>query len=241
MAIKEIIYKEHRFEIAYEIFNQDKEEAILFLHGWASSKHLMKQAFLRKLPNHKHIYLDMPGFGGSLNEVPLKTQDYANIVNIFLEALKVKIKIAVGHSFGGKVSTLLKTPCLVLLSSSGILVPKPWHTKAKITLSKTFKTIGAGKITSLFVSKDVKGMNQAMYETFKNVVDEDFTKEFEKSDSKTLCFWGTKDTATPLWTGEKITKLMKNAKLYPMNGDHFFFLNHSKLISEQIEIECKEN
>ena len=50
-------------------------------------------------------------------------------------------------------------------------------------------------------------MSHEMYETFKNVVDEDFEDSFSASKSKALCFWGKEDTATPLYTGEKIAGL----------------------------------
>ena len=72
----------------------------------------------------------------------------------------------------------------------------------------------------MFVSDDAKGMSHVMYETFKNVVNEDFEADFSASKSRGLLFWGTEDTATPLWTGEKIETLIANSKLYPLEGDH---------------------
>ena len=36
-----------------------------------SNKEIMKQAFGKTLPHYKHIYLDMPGFGKSNNEMIL--------------------------------------------------------------------------------------------------------------------------------------------------------------------------
>lgn len=95
------------------------------------------------------------------------------------------------------------------------------------------------KIRELFVSLDAQGMSHVMYETFKNVVDEDFEVEFSKSQSKALCFWGKEDTATPLYTGEKIAKLIKNSLFYPLEGDHYFFLKHKDLIAQEITKQCK--
>lgn len=45
----------------------------------------MKQAFEKFLPNFRHIYVDMPGFGKSSNEYTLTTKDYANIMEEFLK------------------------------------------------------------------------------------------------------------------------------------------------------------
>ncbi|WP_415406114.1 alpha/beta fold hydrolase [Sulfurovum sp. CS9] len=238
MASKEITYKEQPFQLSYELVNPAQEPVLLVLHGWGSNKEIMKQAFAKTLPEYKHIYLDMPGFGKSTNEMILTTEDYANIVKLFLDELGVRATIAMGHSFGGKVSTLLDTPCLVLLSSAGVVTVKPWSVKIKIATFKLLKPLGMKKIRELFVAPDAQGMSHEMYETFKNVVDEDFEASFAKSQSRALCFWGKEDTATPLYTGEKIAGLIENSEFYPLDGDHFFFLKHSAFIAQTITEQC---
>jgi len=240
MASKAIEYKEQIFNLSYELVNPTEEKVLLILHGWGSNKEIMKQAFGKILPQFKHIYLDMPGFGKSNNEMILTTEDYGYIVQIFLDELGVTPTIAMGHSFGGKVSTLLNTPCLVLLSSAGIVTVKPWSVKVKIATFKLLKPLGMKKIRELFVAPDVQGMSHEMYETFKNVVDEDFEDSFAKAKSKTLCFWGKEDTATPLYTGEKIAGLIENSAFYPLDGDHFFFLQHKDFIAQTITKQCED-
>jgi len=239
MASKEIRYNDKSFQLSYELVNPTQEEVLLILHGWGSNKEIMKQAFGKTLPQYKHIYLDMPGFGKSNNEMILTTEDYGHIVQLFLEALGVSATIAMGHSFGGKVSTLLNTPCLVLLSSAGVVTVKPWSVKVKIATFKLLKPLGMKKIRELFVAPDAQGMSHEMYETFKNVVDEDFEDSFAKSKSKALCFWGKDDTATPLYTGEKIAGLIENSQFYPLDGDHFFFLQHKDFIAQTITKQCE--
>lgn len=239
MASKDITYQNNTFKLAYELVNPTKKEVILILHGWGSNKEIMKQAFGNTLSEYKHIYLDMPGFGKSTNEMVLTTKEYAEIVQRFLDALAIKVSIAMGHSFGGKVATLLNTPNLVLLSSAGVVTVKPWSVKVKIATFKLLKPLGMKKIRELFVAPDAQGMSHEMYETFKNVVDEDFENEFSKSKSKTLCFWGKEDTATPLYTGEKIASLIKDSKFYPLDGDHFFFLKHKNFIAQTINEQLK--
>jgi len=241
MASKEVSYKGQAFTLAYEQLNPAKEEVLLVLHGWGSNKEIMKQAFGKQLSDYRHIYLDLPGFGKSSNEMILKTEDYTAIVKLFLEALGVEPKIAMGHSFGGKVATLLATPCLVLLSSAGVVTVKPWSVKIKIATFKLLKPLGMKKIRELFIAPDAQGMSHEMYETFKNVVDEDFEDSFAKSKSKALCFWGKEDTATPLYTGEKIAGLIEHSSFYPLDGDHFFFLKHSDFIARTITDQCKGN
>jgi pimeloyl-ACP methyl ester carboxylesterase len=239
MASKEIDYNGTRYTLSYELRNPSAQESLLILHGWGSNKTLMAQAFGTLLPSYKHIYLDMPGFGNSPNDTVLTTHDYAEIVARFLDALGMTPRIVMGHSFGGKVATLLNPPCLVLLSSSGILVPKPLKVRLKIALFKALKPLGLSKIREFFVSDDAKGMSPAMYETFKNVVNEDFEANFENVKGEALLFWGKEDTATPLWTAEKIAEKIENARLFPLEGDHYFFLHHAPFIAETIERHCK--
>ena len=239
MAVKEITYKEQVFKLSYEIVNPSATDVLLVLHGWGSNKEIMKQAFGKEFKTYKHIYLDMPGFGASTNEIILTTNDYAEIVQKFLDTLSVEPIIIMGHSFGGKVSTLLNPPTLVLLSSAGVVTEKPWSVKIKIATFKFLKPLGMKKIRELFVAPDAQGMSHEMYETFKNVVDEDFEAEFAKSKSRALCFWGIDDTATPLYTGEKIAGLIENSKFYPLEGDHFFFLKHAKFIADEITEDSK--
>lgn len=239
MAVKEVIYKDKIFKLSYELVNPSQEKAILILHGWGSNKEIMKQAFGKELKTYKHIYLDMPGFGASSNETILTTEDYGKIVLLFLESLNVQPILAMGHSFGGKVATLLKTKYLALLSSAGVVTEKPWSIKVKIATFKLLKPLGFKKIRELFVAPDAQGMSHEMYETFKNVVDEDFEAEFAKSKSKALCFWGIDDTATPLYTGEKIAGLIDESEFYPLEGDHFFFLKHAHFIAQEIQKRTK--
>ena len=239
MAITKVKYKDKIFPISYKIVNPSASSSILFLHGWGSNKEIMEQAFKDK--DTKLIFVDMPGFGQSVNEdTILTTKDYANIISLFLEQTNQNPNIIAGHSFGGKVATLLNPKCLVLLSSAGILVPKPLGVRLKIALFKALKPFGGAKLRKIFVSNDAKEMNEAMYETFKNVVDEDFKEEFKKYRGKALLFWGEDDSATPLWTAKEINRLISNSKLYPLKGDHYFFLQHGKYILEKIKSECKD-
>ncbi len=235
MAVKEITYNNATYEIYYDIKNPDKNRDIVFLHGWGSNKELMKQAFGSYFKDFRHIYIDMPGFGKSPNEEILTTFDYKEIVELFLQTLSSKKDVIVGHSFGGKVAILLNPKKLVLLSSAGIKTEKSFKVKVKIALFKTLKPLGLGKFYKLFASKDVEGMKQNMYETFKNVVDENFEDIFKSFDSPTLILWGKEDSATPLSSGKKMASLIKNSTFYEFEGDHYFFLKEPKKVSEKIE------
>jgi pimeloyl-ACP methyl ester carboxylesterase len=235
VALKSFLYKGNGFAISYEILNPTQSTDIVFLHGWGSSKALMKQAFGNTLPHFRHIYIDMPGFGSSSCDVALTTQDYAAIMELLLREIGAHKNIILGHSFGGKVATLLNPELLVLVASAGILVPKPFKIRAKIAFYKILKFTGLTMLRRFFVSPDAQGMSEAMYQTFKNVVNEDFSDRFKTFKNKALLCFGKKDTATPLWTGEEIQKMIPDSRLVAYDGDHYFLFKEGKSIAREIE------
>ncbi len=237
MAKREVTYNHTIFPISYEILYPNNTKTIIFLHGWLSKKELMKQAFGNSFKEYKHIYIDMPGFGASPNSQTLTTQDYKNIIELFLEAIKEPPETIFGHSFGGKVATLMQPKNLVLLSSAGILEKKAFGVQLKILTFKLLKPFGGKKIAKFFATSDAKDMSQNMYETLKNVVNEDFTEHFKAYKGNAQIFWGKADSATTLQSGEKISRLIKNANFFPLEGDHFFFLFHPKTIEQLITLE----
>ncbi len=232
MAIKQINYNNYNYSISYEFVNPTCEKTLIFLHGWGSNKNIMKQAFGSLFIDYKHLYIDMPGFGNSVNDVALTTQDYKNIIQTFLHSLNIDAEMIFGHSFGGKVATLMQPKKLVLLSTAGIVEKKSFKVKFKIFLAKVMNALGLSKLTKAFRSSDVNTMSEQMYQTFKNVVNEDFSSIFASCESETYIFWGNADTATSLDSGKTIHNLIKNSQFKEYDGDHYFFLRYAKDIEK---------
>ena len=230
MALKEIIYKDVKYYISYEIQNNNQKDCIIFLHGWGSNKEIMRDHFAKYLDDYKLLFLDLPGFGNSSIATALDTKEYAQITNLFLEALHVEKNIIFGHSFGGKVSLLLNPDILVLLSSAGILNKKSFKTRFKIKFFKILKPLFGDSLYKFFATKDVNGLNKIMYETLKNVVNEDFSTFFANFKKRALIYWGKDDQAVPLDNAHAIKSLIKNSKLRVYDGDHFFFLKNAEKI-----------
>ena len=235
MAVKSVQYKQHTFSISYEILNPSAHYDIIFLHGWGSHKNLMKRAFGDHLGQFRHIYIDMPGFGNSTCNMALTTEDYATILESFISMIEADKMIILGHSFGGKVATLLNPEYLVLVGSAGILVPKPFKIRAKIALFKLLKLSGLTQLRRFFVAPDAQGLSQPMYETFKIVVNDDFSEKFRAYKGKALLCFGHQDTATPMWTAYKIAELISDSKVVEFDGDHYFFLEQAATVSKEIE------
>lgn len=240
MAQKRLEYQGHTFTLSYEIRESNDESApiLIILHGWGASKALMKQAFGALFQGFKHYYIDMPGFGNSPTPpFALNTYDYAEILRILCKQLSLNPHhcTIMGHSFGGKVATLLEPKELILLSSAGILVPKSLKVRLKIAIAKSLNQF-APNLSRIFKhflrSKDVENMDEVMYQTFKNVVDEDFSSIFAEFKNPSYVFWGESDLATPLKSGKTIHTLIKNSEFFVLEGDHFFFLKGAQEIEK---------
>jgi pimeloyl-ACP methyl ester carboxylesterase len=235
MAIKSIQHNQHTFDISYEILNPEEKVDLIVLHGWGSNKNLMKQSFGSYMKGFRHIYIDLPGFGNSTCSTALETTDYARIVELFMIHINAQRDIIVGHSFGGKVGVLLNPKVLVLVASAGIFIPKPLKIQAKIATTKVLNALGLKKFKTMLVAEDAKTLSKPMYETFKNVVDEDFSYEFKSFNGKALLCWGKEDSATPLSSAQKIESLIEDSTLELYEGDHYFFMKNAEDVSSKIE------
>jgi len=235
MALKSIQYNQHTFDISYEIINPNEKVDLIILHGWGSNKELMKNSFSLYMKGFRHIYIDLPGFGKSTCSMVMTSADVARIVELFMIHVNASKDVILGHSFGGKIALILNPKVLVLVGSAGIYIPKSLSVQAKIKATKLFNLLGLSKFRTLFVAEDAKALSKPMYETFKNVVNEDFSKDFASYKGKALLCWGESDTATPLSSAKTMQSLIADSKLEVYEGDHYFFMKNAADVSSKVE------
>jgi pimeloyl-ACP methyl ester carboxylesterase len=78
---------------------------ILFIHGAGSNGHTWIHQGEALDKNHSPIALDLPGHGRSAGVEGLrKVADYADFIAAFLDALKIKSAVILGHSMGGAIA-----------------------------------------------------------------------------------------------------------------------------------------
>lgn len=253
--------------VAYDCF-QGKKTALnlVFLHGWRSQKEVWMPVIdkLSVTNNQLSVYLlDLPGFGGS--PIPNSTPplipaprgegkgggwtvgDYAEVVKGFIEKLRLKNNIIIGHSFGGRIGIRLAATKpelirkLVLVDSAGIRDKQAKKTVLKL-LAKTVRPI--------FVPKFMQGLRKKIYQkigaddylatpelqkTFINIINEDLTEDMKKIKLPTLIIWGDQDRETPIEYGRKMNELIEGSKLEILKGaGHFSFLDKPEEFVSQL-------
>ena len=240
------------FDIYYEKHGNSKQ-SILILPGWGDTRntfiHLID--FLKK---QFTIYiLDYPGFGKSpFPNRDLTIDDYALLISNFIYANNIDKPIIIGHSFGGRIGTLLATKYktrlkkIILMDSAGI---KPKKSIIKILKQTTYKTLKKlayllpkkiktkylDKLINIFGSTDFKNLNPNIRKSFINIVNTDLTKYIKQIKCDTLLIWGEKDLDTPLKDAYKFNKLINDSGLVIIkNSEHFPYLDNPNYINKII-------
>lgn len=105
-------------DLAYDEYGQEHNQTILFLHGFAESKHTWR-FLINDLSKEYHlIMLDLKGFGESpkVEDDAYSVYDQAKYVQQFIASKNLKDITIVGRSFGGGVSLVL-----ALMQNEGLM------------------------------------------------------------------------------------------------------------------------
>lgn len=233
----------NNLDIDYLEIGNSTNKTIIFLHGWNNLISKEKYLELLTLLSVKFhiIAIDFPGFGLSSEPSQAWTvSDYANLVQSFIDHLKIKKYILIGHSFGGRVATKIaaknskKIEKLILISSAGV---------EKKSLVVKILTFTAG-ITPKFIKKifsqhlgsaDYKKTTGIMRQTFKNIINEDLRKFYPEINIPVLLVWGQEDHTTPLNHARIMNRELSNSTLKIIsNGNHSIPYHNAPQVAEII-------
>lgn len=215
------------------------DKFVVFLHGWGADKNSflwVKDYF----PNFSLIFLDFPGFGESeLPPEPYNVDAYVRELSNLLDGFCIKSLTLVGHSFGGRVAIKFAAAQqqkfndfkLVLVDAAGI---KPRHGIRYYLKVHEYKKCKKRAETSekyakklkKFGSLDFRAASGVMRKTLVNVVNEPLEKYARQVTCQTAIIWGRNDRDTPPFMAKKLSRLIKNSKLFWLDGaGHFSFLD----------------
>lgn len=236
--------KINNWNINYEVMGEGNP--VILLHGWLANLETMRPIANNLSRNFKVYLVDVVGFGKSdLPEHPLNTNDFGDFLQEFVNTLKIKNPILIGHSNGGRMiinavgRNIVNPKKVILIDSAGLKPKRKLGYYLKVGFYKTgkfflnllpnTKKIKAfkEKLRNNVGSSDYKSSSNVLKETMKLIVNEDLSHLLPKINVPTLLFWGTLDDATPISDGRKMAKLIPDSGLIEYPGStHFSYLEN---------------
>lgn len=213
-------------ELTYEKFDADGERTVVFLHGWGGG-----------LESFRAAYSAVCSWGVNCINLAFPTvvpssfgiYDYAACAGEALDALGAAKPILVGHSFGGRVATILaargKAEKLLLTAAAGMKPRFDIVRAARIAAYKRKKK--SGKPLDGMGSKDYNNLGREMREVFVRVVNTHLEKLLPYISCETLLYWGRSDKDTPPYMAKRLNRGIKNSRLVMTDGGHFAYLENS--------------
>lgn len=243
---KNIILDSHIVNYYVADGEKTKGPILIFIHGWGVDATSWSGVIEKFLPYASRIFaVDLPGFGKSEN--PKHTFDvgcYTDIMEEFIKKLNIKEAVLIGHSFGGRIAlrlsikipkSILKS---VLVSSAGIRT-RSRRVKILKKLSKIMKLF-FGRSENIkekaykLVGSDYQ-LKPELKDTFRRVINEEDTNLFSKVSVPTLLLWGEVDKITPLSSGKRMNKEIKNSEIFIIpDVGHFIFLDEPEIFVRKI-------
>jgi len=215
---------------SYKIVNEGAKKYCLILHGWGHNGDLWLQMASLLPKDFCYILLDLPGFGGSQHLASgASVPEYCQFVVDFLDKLKIKKTVVLGHSFGGQIGTdlVVKKPGLVdklILVAPAVVRNKSLRQKIKVWFYGQFKFVKAilpKKIVEFIYSKisssDYCSASEEKREILKKINNYHLIKDLDKIKCPTLIVWGEKDKEIPD-TGKLLAKNIINGQLKVIYG-----------------------
>ena len=216
----------------------DEGENLVILHGWGRSLAEWKATAFLCSKKYKVTVLDFPGFGSS--EEPNEVWDiyeYAQFTREFLLKIGIEKAVLMGHSFGGRIGTILasKNPemvsRLILVDPGGIEI-KSIQTKLKIIafkLLKPIKNIFGKKIRRYLGSSDYKATSGTMRKIFIKIINQDLRYLFGLIAQPVYVLWGSRDMVLPVSYTKIYKKYIPHAFIKIIwDADHSPYLSNQK-------------
>jgi len=228
--------------INFQVYGSGKP--LIIIPGWRDrSDNWYTVAQL--LSNRFQVFvLDLPGFGVSdAPETTWDIEDYKNIVKGFMTQMDIEKPILLGHSHGGKISSIIASEggCsgIILVSSSGVDIPS-LTVKAKILWFKTIKLLvrpfgkHGEKILNYYRNKlGSRDYQEAgtLRATMVKVVNYKLFSLLPKIKIPAVIIWGSDDKTLPVKQAKIFEKLIKGSyiKLIWGAGHHPHITNPQEL------------
>ena len=216
------------------------KEVLIFLHGFLSDR----TVFAHQVGFFERYFdcraLDLKGFGENADmEYPYSLSDYVTELLYYFEAHGIERAHILAHSFGCRVAVKFaalypeRVSSLVMTGAAGLKPRRGLGYRLKTLRYRIAKRVYKKKEKlEKFFSPDYRALNPVMRESFKLVVNEYTEAYAEQISARTLLIWGEEDSETPLYMAERFQKLIRDCRLFRMEGcGHFCFLDRPRLFN----------
>jgi pimeloyl-ACP methyl ester carboxylesterase len=193
--------------INYEQFGEGPEQ-LLILHGWGRSLAEWRETAQFCAQKYTVTIVDFPGFGSSDEpDYAWDTYDYAECVHDFLMKMGLRNVTIMGHSFGGRIATILAAEHaelvakIVLVDAGGIEIKSMRIRLLRFVYTvciKPFRKLLGKKFRNRFGSADYRVLSGVMRGVFKKVVNQDLRHLFGEIKQPTVVLWGSNDQVLPV-------------------------------------------
>ncbi len=210
-----------------------KGEDIVLLHGWGQNIAMMEPLGKNLCNNNRITILDFPGFGSSQTPSFAYTiYDYTEFLKEFLDEVKVKKPILIGHSFGGRVAICYAARYDV---KKLVLLASPFRNEEqkglKVKILKKLKKIkilnGVAEFAKKHMgSEDYRAATGVMREILVNTVNTNLENDAKKIKAETLIIWGQDDEQVPVSEAKVLEELIPNSASIILPGTHYCYLEN---------------
>jgi pimeloyl-ACP methyl ester carboxylesterase len=241
----------------YYFANEEEDDwsrpAVILIHG-AGGTHLNWPPEIRRMAGQRMYALDLPGHGKSDGVGLHAIEDYARAVLEFMDALKIRKAVFVGHSMGGAIALYLGVHNPSRTLGLGLVATGPRLRVSPALLEKTSTPVtfvpAVEMINELFFSphvdpriKEVSG--QRLAETRPTVLHGDFlacdaydeASLLGRVKAPALIICGAEDKLTPMHLSEQLKARLKDSILYTIeSAGHMVMLEEPQKVSTTLQL-----
>ncbi len=220
--------------INYIQYGNIQGKDVLLLHGWGQNIEMMKPIGDALAKKFKITILDLPGFGASEEpKFAWTLNDYSEMLETFVDQLKISKPIVIGHSFGGRLAINFSSNNVIekLVLFGSPIKPEKSSESLKVKTLKSLKKLPgmnniAEKMKKYIGSRDYKAASTIMRQVLVNTVNKDLTEYAQKIEEPTLLVWGDYDEEASIENAHILEQVMPDAGLVILPGTHYAYLEN---------------
>lgn len=217
---------------------------ILMVHGWLDEQKTYQKLSQELSSNYRCIVLDLPNFGASqASDKVVTIQDYAVFIKNFVDKLKLKKFVYVGHSMGGQIGVyavgkgILEPSKLILVASAGVRNDKAVKKKIMRYGSVPFKYLLPASAKNKLYRRIGSDYSHELSRVHKNIIKAvlgyDVQADAKNISVPTLLIYGEVDQQTPPAYGRLLEKSIANSQLFVVNeADHWLHQKNATQVAD---------